>query len=174
MTGLPEWAPAASDLAAVDGVAAGSRVAAVAPFSHGPWWGFNGVQLIVVTDTRLEIVQTGFTLTAGRPRLTAPLSGVQEAGWRVRRGVGGQVVRLMFTVDGRRRRYVSKFQQAVDVCEALARATTGEQQRGLGGLVADVVPDGEVGPAAAAPGSASGARPAWRRPRGRRSSRPVR
>lgn len=125
---LPEWAPAASDLALVDGVTAGSRVVAVAPFSHGPGWGFNGVQLIVVTDTRLLVVQAGVAMTAGRLRLTVPLSGVQEVGWRVRRGVGGQAVRLVFTVDGRRRRYASKFQQAVDVCEALARFTTGEHR----------------------------------------------
>ncbi len=121
MTGLPEWSPGASDLALVDGVMAGSRAITGAPFSHGPWWGFNGAQLIVVTDTRLEIVQTGVALTAGRPRLTAPLSEVQEVRWRVRRGVGGQAVLLVVTVDGSRRRYVSKFQQAVDVCEALAR-----------------------------------------------------
>lgn len=95
-----------------------------APFSHGPWWGFNGIQLIVVTDAGVHVVQAGVAMTAGGSRLTVALSEVQGVGWRVRRGVGGQTVRLMFTVGGRRRRYVSKFQQAVEVCEALARRTS--------------------------------------------------
>jgi len=143
--GLPEWAPAASDLALVDGVTAGSRVVAVAPFSHGPGWGCNGVQLIVVTDTRLLVVQAGVAMTAGRLRLTVPLSGVQEVGWRVRRGVGGQAVRLVFTVDGRRRRYASKFQQAVDVCEALAHSPLVSTDDDLAGLVAESSQTGRSG-----------------------------
>lgn len=121
---LSQWTPRQSDLDAANAVTSASPVVALAPFSHGPWWGFNGVQLVVLTATHLHVLQAGLALTTGSLRLTAPLTAIDKVTWRVRRGRGGHAVRMVVSVHGRRHRYVSKYQQAVDLCDALARSTS--------------------------------------------------
>ena len=36
---------------------------AVADFSPGRWWGFNGIQTLVLTDDHLHVIQQGWALT---------------------------------------------------------------------------------------------------------------
>ncbi len=100
-----------------------------APFSHGPWWGFNGVQLVVLTGSELHVVQSGYALTAGRTRLSTRLAAIQGVEWLQRRRFGRQTVQMVLTVEGRRRRYVSKYQQAADLRDALVQALPSSGER---------------------------------------------
>lgn len=96
-----------------------AEIDAAALFSPGPWWGFNGVQVVVLTEDRLHVLQTGTALTAGRLRRSVPLCSVTRCHWRLRRGVRGEVTRLTFTAGGRTRTYTSKYQQGVELCARL-------------------------------------------------------
>jgi hypothetical protein len=49
---------------------------AVAEFSPGPWWGFNGIQSLILTADQLYVVPRGMALTHGRLRRT--LSGLPQ------------------------------------------------------------------------------------------------
>ncbi len=126
---LPTWIPSRRDLDALKGVGAASGVVSFAPFSHGPWWGFNGVQLVVLTGSELHVVQSGYALTAGRTRLSTRLAAIQGVEWLQRRRFGRQTVQMVLTVEGRRRRYVSKYQQAADLRDALVQALPSSGER---------------------------------------------
>lgn len=108
-------------LASVAGVDPGAILAA-APFSPGPWWGFNGVQTLVLTWDSLHVVQSGIALTTGRLRRSARLDSI--SGTRARVVGGGRVVRLTLRVKGRRRTHTSMFREGVSFCERLEASLT--------------------------------------------------
>lgn len=108
-------------LAAAVGADPGSDVVA-APFSPGPWWGFNGIQDLVLFGGSLHVVQSGVAVTRGRRRQSTPFHALDRTRWRTRRGLpGGRVVRLSMRADGRRRTYTSKYHEAVGFSEHLMR-----------------------------------------------------
>ena len=89
----------------------------VAHVSTGPWYGFNGVQALVLTDDALYRVQQGLALRPDRVMDTFLLTDLSDVFWRPgRRGRSG---RIAFSVAGSRRSYASKWRDAVDLVEEL-------------------------------------------------------
>lgn len=92
-------------------------------FSPGPWWGFNGVRTLLLTDRRLIAVP--------RPdwRRQPPsydLTGIEEVSWRRRRAVvgSGHVVALRLHLDSRAKRFTSKYEYAEDFASRLRDAVS--------------------------------------------------
>jgi hypothetical protein len=96
-------------------------VLAVADFSPGPWWGFNGVQTLVLTEDQLFVVQCGFALTRGRLRRSFSMSDIQQLDWRIGRHRRREAVHVTLKIGRRRRHYTSKYRQATDLARQLAR-----------------------------------------------------
>jgi hypothetical protein len=83
----------------------------VADFSSGPWWGFNGVQALVLTENQVFLVQRGFALTSGRLRRS--LFDVRHSAGRL--GPSGDTageVHVTLKIGRRRRHYTSRYRQA--------------------------------------------------------------
>jgi hypothetical protein len=99
-------------------------VLAMADFSPGPWWGFNGIQTLVVTSNHLHVVQRGVALTRGRLRKSVPTDSIRAVEWHVRRLLGREAVRMTVTADGWRSTFTSKYRQGVEVAKTLAQYAT--------------------------------------------------
>jgi hypothetical protein len=102
------------------------EVVAKCSFSPGPWWGFNGIQTLVLTSTKLVVFQGGVAFTADKDmRKTArndiPLSTITKLTQRRRRGLFGFGNALTFriTMGDRRKAYTTKY---VDAGEVLFRS----------------------------------------------------
>lgn len=91
----------------------------VAHVSHGPWYGFNGIQALALTDQALYRVQQGYALRPERVLGTYLLSEISEPRWAPERH--GRSGRLSFRVAGSRRSYASKWQEAAELASALER-----------------------------------------------------
>ena len=89
---------------------------AVATFSPGPWFGFNGIQTLALTSDRLFIVQRGIAPTAGRVQ-SFPVSQLSSVVWGVRRG--GRTVSLRFRGADRPRWMTSKYEEALRLAKTL-------------------------------------------------------
>jgi hypothetical protein len=123
---LPERHYNDADLAVLRSATGGAApVLAVADFSPGPWWGFNGVQRLVLTADRLFVVQSGYALTRGRLRRSFPIAEVQTANWRFTRRFGFEGVQMRLKVKGRSRTYSSKYRQGADLAEQLSGLVKG-------------------------------------------------
>jgi len=95
-------------------------VLAVADFSPGPWWGFNGVQIFVLTTDQLHMVQKGAAFTHGRLRRSIPTSSLEKVDWHIRRRFSREAVRMTLKKGSRRRTYTSKYQQGASLARELA------------------------------------------------------
>jgi hypothetical protein len=98
-----------------------ASVLAVADFSPGPWWGFNGVQTLVLTESQLFVVQRGLALTSGRLRRSLPTCDIQQFDWRIGRHRRREAVHMTLKIGRRRRHYISKYRQAADLARQLSR-----------------------------------------------------
>ena len=91
----------------------------VAHVSSGPWYGFNGVQALVLTEGAVYRIQQGWALLSDRVIDKYLLSDISEPCWTA--GRGGRSGRLSFKVAGVRRSYSSKWQEAADLASELER-----------------------------------------------------
>ena len=87
--------------------------------SNGPWYGFNGVQALVLTDAAVYRVQQGWALLPDRVIDKYLVSDISEPRWTSgRAGRGG---RISFKVADARHSYASKWQEAADLAATLER-----------------------------------------------------
>lgn len=93
---------------------------AVADFSPGPWWGFNGIQALILTADHLHVVQQGDALTRGRLRRSLPTTSVQSLSWRTGDRFGLEVVQMTVKTGYRRRRYTSRYLEGADLASKLS------------------------------------------------------
>jgi hypothetical protein len=91
--------------------------ATVADFSPGPWWGFNGVRTLVLTDERLHVLQRGLFSRRLRARRTLKVADISAVKLRTT----DMVVHMTVATGHRRRWYASKYQQGADLADRLAR-----------------------------------------------------
>lgn len=63
-------------------------VLAVADFSPGRWWGFNGIQTLVLTADQIHVVPQGLAFAHGRLRRSLATAGIQTVSWRMRERFG--------------------------------------------------------------------------------------
>jgi hypothetical protein len=115
-----------ADLLRLGDVVGQHPVRQVAHVSNGPWYGFNGVQALVLTDHALYRVPQGFALRANRVIDTFALSDLAGPRWEPR--PDGRSGRLSFTVAGSRRSYVSRWSESEDLVRALATASSSDQR----------------------------------------------
>ena len=94
---------------------------AVADFSPGRWWGFNGIQRLVLTADQLYVVPQGLALTRGRLRRSLPIAGIQRVSWRTREGFGRQAVRMTLSAGVRSRNYTSIYQEGAEFAAKLTQ-----------------------------------------------------
>jgi hypothetical protein len=100
-----------------------ARMLAVAEFSPGPWWGFNGIQSLILTADQLHVVPQGIALSHGRLRRSLPRAAIHTVAWRTRRRFGLNVVHMTLSIGRRRRRYTSIYQEGADLAAELAPQT---------------------------------------------------
>ncbi|MDQ6949974.1 MAG: hypothetical protein M3256_27955 [Actinomycetota bacterium] len=96
-------------------------VLAVADFSPGPWWGFNGIQTLVLTADQVSLVPGGLALTSGRLRRRLSTSEIQSFDWRMGRHGRREAVHMTLKVGRRRRHYTSKYRQGAELAQQLSR-----------------------------------------------------
>jgi hypothetical protein len=96
---------------------------AVAEFSPGPWWGFNGIQSLILTADQIYVVPQGMALTHGRLRRSLPRAAIHAVTWRTRRQFSLNVVQMTLSIGSRRRRYTSIYQEGADLAAKLAPQT---------------------------------------------------
>ena len=94
---------------------------AVADFSPGRWWGFNGIQRLVLTADQLYVVPQGLALTRGRLRRTLPIAGIQRVSWRTQERFGRQAVRMTLSTGVRSRNYTSIYQEGAEFAAKLTQ-----------------------------------------------------
>ena len=100
------------------GVVLGESEFVYALFSHGPWFGFNGVQALCVLPDRFVVVQDGLALNRGRILHDLSRRQVTDIHSKVRERPAARVV-LTASLAGRPLRYVSKYKGALAVVDAL-------------------------------------------------------
>jgi hypothetical protein len=93
---------------------------ALADFSPGPWWGFNGIQALVLTADQLHVVPQGLALTRGRLRRSLLTADIQSVNWRTGQRFGLEVILMTLTMGHRRRTYTSRYQEGADLAAKLA------------------------------------------------------
>ena len=104
-----------------DAIRDDARILAVAEFSPGPWWGFNGIQALILTADQIHVVPQGIALTRGRLRRSLPRAAIHAVTWRTRRRFRLNVVQMTLSIGRRRRRYTSIYQEGADLAAKLAQ-----------------------------------------------------
>lgn len=90
----------------------------IAHVSHEPWYGFNGVQALVLTERALYRVQASkFAVLPDALLNTFFLSDITNTQWRPRGS--GKAGRVSFKAAGRRKFYASKWVEAAELAVAL-------------------------------------------------------
>ncbi len=92
--------------------------------SNGPWYGFNGVQALVLTPAALYRIQTGWALRPDRVLAKYLVGDIAKPRWTTDRG--GRSGRISFKVAGDARSYVSKWQEAADLAAELTRLNSSD------------------------------------------------
>jgi hypothetical protein len=106
----------------------GEALLAMAEFSPGPWWGFNGVRLVVLTSKALRVYQRGVAVTARRDLAKTatrelPLSSIAEVKLRERQRIPGRpTVTMRLTTAEGRKVFTSKYVQGSKLAQALEEA----------------------------------------------------
>lgn len=93
-----------------------------ARFSPGPWWGFNGVDVLELDD--VSLVRRRFGLLSGRVPIAASLSSVALVSVEVRprkRGGDPHWVRMVLLLGGARRTFTGRVSDGRPFAEELAR-----------------------------------------------------
>ncbi|WP_139195931.1 MULTISPECIES: hypothetical protein [unclassified Curtobacterium] len=96
-----------------------------ARFSPGPWWGFNGVDVLELDD--VSLVRRRFKLLRGRVPTAVSLSSVALVSVEVRsrkRGGDAQWVRMVLLLGGARRTFTGRVRDGRPFAQALARRVT--------------------------------------------------
>jgi hypothetical protein len=93
-------------------------------FSPGPWWGFNGIQTLVVTRHKLLILQSGFALTARRDwrktgRRSMDLTSIKGISSKRRRTFLGEAMVLRMQTNHKSHTFATKYQEGENVVRAL-------------------------------------------------------
>lgn len=91
----------------------------VAHVSNGPWYGFNGVQALVLTEAAVYRVQQGWALLPDRVIDKYLVSDISGPRWTT--GRSGRSGRISFKVAGSPHSYASKWQEAADLASELER-----------------------------------------------------
>jgi hypothetical protein len=94
---------------------------AVADFSPGRWWGFNGIQTLVLTADQVHVVPQGLAFTRGRLRRSLATAGIQTVSWRMREQSGRTVIRMTVETGGKILDYTSKYQNGADLATELTQ-----------------------------------------------------
>jgi hypothetical protein len=100
------------------------RVLAAADVSRGPWFGFNGVQTLIVTPSTLFVIHAGRTFIRCRVRHRLSLNEVALVDCRVTRSRLWPSVRLVLELRGRQISYVSRYREALVMAEVLTDLKT--------------------------------------------------
>lgn len=93
-----------------------------ARFSPGPWWGFNGVDVLELDD--VSLVRRRFTLLRGRVPTAVSLSSVALVSVEVRprkRDGDPQWVRMVLLLGGARKTFTGRVRDGLPFAQALAR-----------------------------------------------------
>jgi hypothetical protein len=103
-------------------IARSSRPVEVAlEVSSGPWPGFNGVQALALAGDVLYRLQTSrFALRPNAILDVVPVESVSDVAWTV--GPLGQLGRLRFRFEGKRRSYISRWSEGYDLAQAIKAA----------------------------------------------------
>lgn len=125
MLGVQRRQYTASELSRLGDIVGQPAPLAVVHVSHGPWYGFNGVQALVLTDAAVYRVQQGWALLPDRVIDTYHVSEITEPRWAL--GRTGRAGRISFTVGGVRHSYASKWQEAADFAAGLQRLVSPSQ-----------------------------------------------
>jgi hypothetical protein len=96
-------------------------ILALADFSPGRWWGFNGIQTLVLTADHVHVVPQGLALTRGRLRRSLATAGIQRVNWQMRDRFGRKVVRMTVETGGKILSYASKYQNGADLAAELTQ-----------------------------------------------------
>lgn len=89
----------------------------VAHVSRGPWYGFNGVQALILTDEDLYRVQaSAFALRRDRVLERFPRASLSDVRWRERSEKAG---RISFAFAGKAKSYASKWAEASEMAQLL-------------------------------------------------------
>jgi hypothetical protein len=94
---------------------------AVADFSPGRWWGFNGIQTLVLTADHVHVVPQGLALTRDRLRRHLATADIETVSWRMLERFGRKVVRMTLEAGGKSRNYTSKYQNGADLATELTQ-----------------------------------------------------
>ena len=109
-----------------DVIGCGRPVLLVVQVSQGRWYGFHGVQALVLTDQTLYRVRAGrYTLRARVVLDKFLLTDLTAARWTPR-GTGGGG-RISFDLAGRRKSYASKWAETAELAQALTALQAAEQ-----------------------------------------------
>ncbi len=95
-------------------------ILAVADFSPGPWWGFNGVHTLVLTAERIHVVQRRVGGGVGGVRRLINLEAVQGVEWALQHRLYRTSVRMALTIDERPAVYTSKWANGLAFAEMTA------------------------------------------------------
>ena len=109
----------ASELSRLGDIVGQGPACLAAHVSNGPWYGFNGVQALVLTDEAVYRVQQGWALLPDRVIGKYLVRDISEPRWISSRA--GRAGRISFKVAGARHSYASKWQEAADLALALER-----------------------------------------------------
>lgn len=94
-------------------------VLAVAEFSPGPWWGFNGVRTVVLTASAVHIQRKRWLGGTAADATTLDLADIRDVTYEVRRRAGHESVRLTLRTGGFPRVFTSKYREALALAEQL-------------------------------------------------------
>lgn len=106
-------------------VAEVSNSLVIARFSPGPWWGFNGVDVLELDD--VSLVRRRFKLLRGRVPTAVPLTSVSLVSVEVRpkkRGRDPQWVRMVLLFGGARKVFTGRVRDGQPFAQALTRRLT--------------------------------------------------
>ncbi|WP_375425886.1 hypothetical protein [uncultured Friedmanniella sp.] len=110
----------ATELNRLGGIIGQSVAGLVAQVSTVPWYGFNGIQALVLTDDAVyRIQQSFFALRRDRILGRYPLTDISDPRWTPARN--GRSGRIAFRVAGSQHCYISKWQEAVELAGRLER-----------------------------------------------------
>ncbi|WP_157720052.1 hypothetical protein [Microlunatus sagamiharensis] len=109
----------ASELSRLGDIVGQRPARLAAHVSNGPWYGFNGIQALVLTNEAVYRVQQGWALLPDRVIDKYLLSDISEPRWTSSRA--GRTGRISFNVASARHSYASKWQEAADLALALER-----------------------------------------------------
>lgn len=102
------------------------EVIAHAKFSPGPWWGFNGVQSLILTDSQLVRVKLRWGGSPKKVLDRLPLDEIRDASYRLSGRDEGKFVHLTISAK-RKRRFTSKHKEGLALAKRLRAVVHGDE-----------------------------------------------